>query len=128
MIAWSGNDKTQRMRGCAAKGLAQPACMGRWLDLQRVFPRAMEMRGKRKCMSLHDAFAWFDRELSHDCEHQALMDAEHTAELLVALMNGEHLEHKRAVKEALVAPDVTRGYNVMAGALAGLYAQLCAVA
>lgn len=128
MVAWSENDEAQMISECTAKGLELPANMTRWLDLQRVFPRAMDMRSRRKCMSLHDAFAWFDRELSHGNEHRALADAEHTAELLVALMHGEHLEHKKALKTALVAPDKERGYNVMAGALAGLYAQMCAVA
>ena len=119
MVAWSENDKAQIISECAMKEIEMPANMRRWMDLQRVFPRAMDMRGRHKRMSLHDAFAWFDRELSADCEHQALADAEHTAELLVALIKGEHLEHKRALEAAMTNVQPC-GYNPMASALAGL--------
>ena len=119
MVAWSENDKAQIVSECSVKGIEMPANMRRWMDLQRVFPRAMDMRGRHKCMSLHDAFAWFDRELSADCEHQALADAEHTAELLIALIKGEHLEHKRALEAAMINVQPC-GYNPMASALAGL--------
>lgn len=119
MVAWSENDKAQIVSECGMKEIEIPANMRRWMDLQRVFPRAMDMRGRHKRMSLHDAFAWFDRELSGDCEHRALADAEHAAELLVALIRGEHLEHKRAV-EAAMTNTQSCSYNPMAGALAGL--------
>ena len=119
MVAWSENDKAQIVSECSVKGIEMPANMRRWMDLQRVFPRAMDMRGRHKRMSLHDAFAWFDRELSTDCEHQALADAEHTAELLIALIKGEHLEHKRALEAAMTNAQ-SCSYNPMASALAGL--------
>lgn len=119
MVAWSENDKAQIISECAMKEIEIPANMRRWMDLQRVFPRAMDMRGRPKRMSLHDAFAWFDRELSGDCEHRALADAEHAAELLVALIRGEHLEHKRAL-EAAMTNTQSCSYNPMVSALAGL--------
>ena len=119
MVAWSENDKAQIISECAMKEIEIPANMRRWMDLQRVFPRAMDMRGRHKRMSLHDAFAWFDRELSGDCEHRALADAEHAAELLVALIRGEHLEHKRALEAAMTNAQ-SCSYNPMASALDGL--------
>ena len=124
MVAWSGTDKAQILAECAAKGLRVPGNMDRWMDLQRVFPRAVGMRKKRTCMALHDALAWFDMEPQKGCEHQALLDAEHTAQLLISLFKGEHLEHAKAMRSAMGEGKKRSGYNVMAGALAGLLAQM----
>ena len=126
MVAWSNSDRAQMQQECVAKGLQLPENMGRWMDLQRVFPRAMGMRRKRRRMSLHDALAWFGQEPAKGCEHQALLDAERTAQLLCSLLRGEHLEHARAMRSAMgkEPQQEQHGYNVMAGALAGLLAQM----
>lgn len=170
MVAWSKSDMRQIRHECAAKGLDVPECMSRWMDLQMVFPHLMDMRGHRQQMSLHRAIEWYGLELDSSCEHAALLDAEHTAELLCMLLNGEYLEHKRALmaampsrfgvvkragaegasgkatsaggatlvgkatssgevspaNEAVLVEPAKPAFGIMAGALAGLYAQMMA--
>lgn len=130
MVAWSTCDEHQVRVECAGKGLEVPASMSRWLDLQCVFPRVMGIGRPGGKMSLHDAIGWYGLELHASCEHAALLDAEHTAELLRELMTDGYLEQKRALAAAMPAkepePAEAHEYGRLAGPLAELYAQMCA--
>ena len=135
IVTWSTCDRRQLLAECAAKRVAMPAAMTRWLDLQKVFPRVMGVGRPGRRMALHSAMQWCGTELDAACEHTALQDAEHTAELLQMLLTGEYREHKAAINAAgcrvgFVASSTPAGggseFGQMAAALGPLYAALMA--
>ena len=127
MVAWSTSDEKQLEAECRAKAVALPSNMTRWLDLQAVFPRVMDIGLKGKPMSLHKAVEWCGLALDRKSEHTALLDAQHTAEMLSMLLTGEYLAHRQALKTPVAsAPAAEDALGQMATALGPLYAKLMA--
>lgn len=137
LVAWSPNDQQQLEAECRVKGVELPESLGRWMDLQRVMPRVMDVGRRRGRMSLRNAMGWAGLDSELDVEHRALDDAMNTAKLLCMLLTGEHQEQKRALAAAMprrragsdyavMRPGESVGSGLMADALAGLYAQMMA--
>lgn len=101
IVAWSKNDREQVKAECAFKGIALPAQLHRWLDLQAVYPRVMGVGNFKKCMSLRDAADWYGEGLDGSRAHRALYDAQITAKMMSDLMSGSYREHKAALEEAI---------------------------
>lgn len=100
IVAWSKSDKIQIEREIAFKGLDRPSRLAHWLDLQKVYPRLMEVDTGR-CMALHVAADWYGVALDSDSAHRALYDARITAKLMGQLLNGEYQEQKKALNSAI---------------------------
>ena len=104
LVTWSGTDRSQVERECACKGIELPAQMRRWLDLQRIYPRLMQVGDRRRLMSLKTAADWTGAALNVNSAHQALYDAQVTAELLRQLLSGEYRQQRRALSAYLATP------------------------
>ncbi len=104
LIAWSDNDHKQVLAECAAKAVPM-GLSHRWLDLQRVYPRAMGIRRRpRSKMSLGDATGWYGSSIDGAKAHRALYDAQVTAELFRDLATGEY-EKQREVLRSTLSPE-----------------------
>lgn len=100
IVAWSKSDREQIEAECAYKGIAVPAQLRRWLDLQVVYPRVMGVGNGRK-MKLATAIDWYGVEIDSDKAHRALYDARATAELMRQLMTGEYVMQREALESAM---------------------------
>lgn len=99
-VAWSESDLTQLQSETSFKGIRFPEGDMRWLDLQKVYPRAMGIGNGRR-MSLHDASDWCGIKVNEGNLHGAHYDALLTAELLSSLMTKEYIEQKASLTKAL---------------------------
>ena len=133
LVAWSGTDKRQVEGECARKGIELPDQMRHWLDLQRVYPRLMRVGDRRKLMSLKPAADWTGAALNADSAHQALYDAQVTAELLRQLLSGEYRQQRQALSAYLAtparrsepsAPGLTASLGSRCAGLEALYRQM----
>lgn len=97
IVSWDKNDQRVLTLECAVKGIEIPGCMKRWLDLQVVYPRMMEVGRARRKMSLKDALGWDGDAFDSKKAHRALYDAERTAELMGQLLSGEYRQQKQAL-------------------------------
>ena len=98
MVTWSGSDLRQIRQECAAKGIVHHL-PGRWLDIQRIYPRLMGIR-KRK-VALGEAADWCGIANDKMSAHRALYDAQVTAELFRMMAAGELRDHRRALDAEL---------------------------
>jgi len=101
VVAWSKSDRAQIEAECAFKGVKIPAQLGRWLDLQAVYPRIMQVGNGRRHMSLRDAADWYGVAMDSSKAHRALYDAQVTARMMSQLMTGEYLKQKRVLDELI---------------------------
>ena len=104
LVTWSGTDKRQVEGECARKGIELPDQMRHWLDLQRIYPRLMQVGDRRKLMSLKTAADWTGAALNVNSAHRALYDAQVTAELLRQLLSGEYRQQRQALSAYLATP------------------------
>ena len=100
MVEWSKSDREQIERECAFKGLEVPAQMHRWLDLQVVCPKLMEV-GNGRLMKLSTALDWYGVDCDEARAHRALYDAQVTAELLRQVITGEYREQRAKLDVAM---------------------------
>ena len=124
LVAWSDSDRIQIQEECEAKNLEIPANMRRWLDLQRVFPRMLEVGRRHRLMSLQKAQEWYGVDVKKSSMHTALRDAQLTADLLSLLLTGEHKEQKKALHTACAPAPASEGRGQFALAFAALAASL----
>ncbi|MBR2683283.1 MAG: exonuclease domain-containing protein [Atopobiaceae bacterium] len=99
MVTWSECDLKQITCECAAKGI-DVELPGRWLDIQRLFPRLMGMERNRR-VALGDAADWCGIANDKANAHRALYDAQITAELFRLMASGECAAHRARVKAEL---------------------------
>lgn len=90
IYSWSDNDLEQLRTECDYKGIPFPQSMRKWRDFQKVFPRMMNITRERKQIALIEALKYFDIKIDNTKVHNALYDAEITAELLIPILNGEY--------------------------------------
>ena len=101
-VAWSNSDLVQFVAETNKKKINFPEKNSRWLDLQKIYPRFMDV-GNGKCMALHVAADWYGIQVSEEELHGALYDAQVTAELLASLITKDYLKQKHTLAE--VMPD-----------------------
>lgn len=100
MITWSEHDLKQISTECAAKGIVH-RLPGRWLDIQRLYPRLQGMSRRRRRVALGEAADWCGIEHDEYSAHRALYDARMTADVFRMMASGEFTEHRARVKEEL---------------------------
>lgn len=99
IYSWSSNDLIQLKKECEFKEIEFPKNMKRWLDIQKVFPRMMEISNDRRQLSLQEAVQYFDIEVNNKKVHNALYDSELTTELLIPLLNGEYKKQVECLRK-----------------------------
>ena len=99
MVTWSECDLKQIRTECAAKGINH-RLPGRWLDIQRLYPRLVGL-GKRRKVALGEAADWCGIDNDKAFAHRALYDARMTAEIFCAMASGEFQEHRARLDEEL---------------------------
>lgn len=127
MVSWSESDKAQIEKELAFKQIEMPSQFTRWLDLQKVYPRVMEV-GNDQHMALRVAADWYGVALNDESAHRALYDAEATVRLLEQLLNGEYQAHKKTLQATMSKPGkqgaLTSSIGSMCGELAELFAEM----
>ncbi len=123
IVAWSKNDQRQIKQECAHKGIEIPRQLRRWLDLQAVYPRIMNV-GNGRLMRLSTAADWYGAEIDQSSAHRALYDAKVTAALLSQLLTGAYRQQKDALAAVLANEEEpsTRLSSSLGDACAGLAA------
>lgn len=99
-VAWSDNDLKQLKQETAFKDIDFPEGRRRWLDLQKVYPKFMQV-GNGRLMSLHTAADWYGVKVSEDQLHGALYDARVTAELMKYLVTGDYKEQIKSLASVM---------------------------
>ena len=124
MVTWSESDLRQIREECAAKGI-EHGLPGRWLDIQRLYPRLMD-RGHRRKVALGEAADWLGIANDRSAAHRALYDAQVTAEIFRMMAAGECAEHRARVQAELEHEPAacTASIGAQCGGLAELLAQL----
>lgn len=102
-IAWSETDLEQLKAETEKKNVSFAEQDGRWLDLQKIYPRFMGVGNDRK-MALRVAADWYGIKVSEDGLHGALYDARLTAELLKNLLTKDYLEQKSCLASVMPEP------------------------
>lgn len=132
MVTWSGSDRCQVDRECAAKGLDVATLPSRWLDIQRVYPRLMGIRRRR--VKLEEAASWCGITFDTSRAHHALYDAQMTAELFRMMLSGDLQAQHQAIATQVKRPEEEKSLSSsiggrcdgLAALLASLRAQECA--
>ncbi|RKI95671.1 hypothetical protein D7W09_05590 [bacterium D16-34] len=99
-VAWSNSDLRQLVVETKTKEISFSEKNNRWLDLQKIYPRFMEVDNGRQ-MALRIAANWYGIEASSQDLHGALYDATLTAELLSSLMTNDYLLQKSMIAKAM---------------------------
>ncbi len=87
IVTWSDSDLWQIRAECAAKGIDMGALPRRWMDIQRLYPRLIGIRGRQ--VNLVEAADWCGIPSDSLHAHRALDDALITAELFRAMAAGD---------------------------------------
>lgn len=104
-VTWSSSDLLQLTDETANKGIAFPEKDGRWLDLQRIYPRLLCVDDGNS-MSLAQAAEWYGISASKKKCHNALYDARLTAQLLSSLLTKDYLIQREFLH--VVVPDAAQ--------------------
>ncbi|MCQ4022799.1 3'-5' exonuclease [Ruminococcus sp. zg-924] len=121
IYSWSNNDLEQLRTECDYKGITFPINMRKWRDFQKVFPRMMNITRERKQIALKEALKYFDIKFDNTKVHNALYDAEITAELLIPILNGEY---KSQVECVYSFTHSAEGGNTLGDMCGGVLAEL----
>ncbi len=123
IYSWSDSDLIQFERECRYKNVAFPSNMKKWMDLQAIYPRIMNLSKRRAKVALHIAAKENGIEFDEKKAHRALYDAEKTAELLIQILSGEYkkrIEKMKSVMRSEVVPMTNSMDSVSGGKLAQL--------
>lgn len=90
IYSWSDTDFLQLRNECEIKSIPFPDNMRRWLDFQKVFPRMMNIANDRRAIALKEAAKYFGIAVDGSKAHDALYDAEITAQILIPFLDGEY--------------------------------------
>lgn len=113
-VAWSDTDLGQLRSETREKNLPFSEQEGRWLDLQKVYPRLMGVeRGKK--MALRAAADWYGIRVSKENLHGALYDAMLTAELLKGLLTKDYLAQRECLASAMPEPSQSKAASYSVG-------------
>ena len=125
MVTWSEHDLKQISTECAAKGIVH-RLPGRWLDIQRLYPRLQGMSRRRRRVALGEAADWCGIEHDENSAHRALYDARMTADVFRMMASGEFADHRARVKEELSREQetCTTSIGAQCEGLAALLAEL----
>lgn len=123
MVTWSDSDRKQIRSECAAKGI-ECDLPGRWLDIQRVYPRLMGIRKRQ--VALGEAADWCGIANDKGFAHRALYDARMTAEIFRMMAAGECGSHHEVVTAELSREHESCAASIAdrCGGLAELFAKL----
>ncbi len=128
MVTWSGSDLRQIQTECAAKHI-EHRLPGRWLDIQRLYPRLMGMERRRK-VALGEAADWCGISNDRTSAHRALYDARVTAEVFRMMAAGDCAEHRQRIDKEFESAATGGGCSASiadrCGGLADLLATLVA--
>ena len=100
VYSWSTSDLYQLWDECDWKAVAFPPNFRRWMDFQPIFPRLMEINTVGR-LSLTMAAQWYGIEMDTKKAHDALYDAEITAELIAPFLTGEYKVQRDCLKKIL---------------------------
>lgn len=102
-VTWSETDLKQLKAESEKKSIPFPEQKGRWLDLQKIYPRFMEV-GNGRQMALRVAADWYGIRISEKDLHGAPYDAKLTAELLKNLITNDYLDQKTCLSSVMHVP------------------------
>lgn len=100
IVTWSPCDRAQIDLECAIKGL-DADLPGRWLDIQRLYPRLMGIR--RRSVALGEAADWCGIGNDRNKAHRALYDAQMTAEIFAMMAQGNCKEQRERLEREVGA-------------------------
>ncbi len=109
IVTWSDSDLWQIRAECRAKGIDVAALPRRWMDIQRLYPRLLGIRGRQ--VNLVEAADWCGIASDDMHAHRALDDALITAEVFRMMAAGD-CGAQRAVLDA----GIRRGATAECGA------------
>lgn len=87
IVTWSNSDLSQIRAECCAKGIDMGCLPGRWMDIQRLYPRLIGIRGRQ--VNLVEAADWCGISSDSLHVHRALDDALITAEVFRMMAAGD---------------------------------------
>lgn len=93
IVTWSESDLGQIRSECLAKGIDMGPLPRRWMDIQRIYPRLIGMRGRRQ-VNLVEAADWCGIPSDSLHAHRALDDALITAEVFRMMASGDCRKQK----------------------------------
>lgn len=97
IYSWSNSDLLQLKRECTYKAVPFPTNMRRWLNFQAVFPRIVKDSSVHNQMGLKKAADLLGIEIDEKRTHDALYDAEVTANLVICVLTGEYISQLQIV-------------------------------
>lgn len=123
-IEWSPSDWEQLVQETAYKNISFPIQSARWLDLQRIFPKLINMQRRRRRLALNEAAQTCGILVSKENLHGALYDAMLTAELLGDFLSGDYLKNKETALHFLVTPESRKPLTANLGSKFAALAEL----
>ncbi len=87
IVTWSNSDLLRIRTECCAKGIDMDCLPGRWMDIQRLYPRLIGIRGRQ--VNLVEAADWCGISSDSLHTHRALDDALITAEVFRMMAAGD---------------------------------------
>lgn len=93
IYSWSDSDLLQMETECTYKQIDIPNNLKHWIDFQKEYSRVLGLDISYEQMALHDlhdAAEQFGIIMDKNHSHNALYDAEITAELLIPVLTGEY--------------------------------------
>ena len=90
IYSWSDSDLLQIETECTYKQIDIPNNLKHWIDFQKEYSRVMGLDISYEQMALHAAAEQFGIIMDKNHSHNALYDAEITAELLIPVLTGKY--------------------------------------
>ena len=126
ICSWSDNDLTQLQKECSAKGVEFPVCLGRWMDIQKIYQRIIHYPA-RQHLALRYAAKMLDVPFSDTEAHRAVYDTEVTADIYRMMCSSGFLARQREANRTFVTGSTHSTYSIgsaCGSALAALMATL----
>lgn len=100
ICTWGEGDLEQFTAECAFKDFSVPENMRRWLDMQLIFPRIMQIKLHKRRLSLRDGAETLGIFVDGSKAHRALYDAEITSEVVSSILSGKYREQLELLRSA----------------------------